>query len=399
MASNDQEILKSVLDQRRELVAPDSTSQDYFEIFCAEQILKNLDLTYEELQAGVVDGEHGGGVDCVYGFVNGEVIHEDLDCTSIKRDVQLELHIIQSKTSEGFREPAINSLISTTRHLLKLDADYRKLTQYNSSVKAAFDNFRRVYRAVVGAFPNLEIHYHYASRNADTRIHDNLKRKAEELKEVAQDLFADADVEFHFLGARRLLELARKRPRTTHELRVVKNLSDVSGYIVLSRLDEYARFLGDSTGGFRADLFESNVRDFQGNTEVNADIINTLRNEKNIDFWWMNNGVTVLASRATLTGDTVTIENPQIVNSLQTSTQVAKHCSTGLEDDRKVMIKIVSSENEEVRDKIIKATNRQNPIQPATLRATDKIQRDIEAALKSVGLFYDSSKELLQESR
>ena len=93
-----------------------------------------------------------------------------------------------------------------------------------------------------------------------------------------------------------------------------------------------------------------------------------------------------------MTGDTVTIENPQIVNGLQTSTQVAKYCSVDSEDGRKVMIKIVSSENEEVRDKIIKATNRQNPIQPATLRATDKIQRDIEAALKSVGLFYDRRK-------
>ncbi len=182
------------------------------------------------------------------------------------------------------------------------------------------------------------------------------------------------------------------RARTTHELRVTKNLSDVNGYIVLSRLDEYTRFLEDSEGGFRAELFDSNVRDFQGNTEVNAEIVNTLQKEKGIDFWWMNNGVTILASRATLNGDTVTIESPQIVNGLQTSTQIAKHCSANSNDDRKVMVKIVSSENEETRDKIIKATNRQNPIQPATLRATDKIQRDIEAALKSVGLFYDRRK-------
>ena len=122
------------------------------------------------------------------------------------------------------------------------------------------------------------------------------------------------------------------------------------------------------------------------------DIVNTLKHEKDIDFWWMNNGVTILASRATLTGDTVTIENPQIVNGLQTSTQIEKYCSTGSEDSRKLMVKIVSSDNEETRDKIIKATNRQNPIQSATLRATDKIQRDIETALKSVGLFYDRRK-------
>ena len=262
MASNDQEILKSVLSQRRAQVAPDSTSQDYFELFCAEQILKNFDLTYEDLQTGVVDGEHDGGVDSVYGFVNGELVHEDLDCASFKKDVKLEFHIIQSKTSEGFRESAINSLISTTRHLLKLDADYDALTQYNSSVKTVFNNFRSVYRALASTFPSLKIHYYYASRKADTHIHDNLLRKADELKEIATDMFSGVDVHFDFIGARSLLELARRRPRTTPELRVIKNLSDVNGYIVLSRLDEYARFLtwiiredGDSEGDTGASVW------------------------------------------------------------------------------------------------------------------------------------------------
>ena len=139
-------------------------------------------------------------------------------------------------------------------------------------------------------------------------------------------------------------------------------------------------------------MFESNVRDFQGTTEVNAEIIKTLQNEKVVDFWWMNNGVTILASRATLNGDTVTVENPQIVNGLQTSTQIARYFEPSPDDRRSVMVKIVSSENEETRDKIIKATNSQNPIQPATLRATDKVQRDIEEALKSAGLFYDRRK-------
>ena len=155
MASNDQEVLKSVLTQRHAQIAPGSTIHDYFELFCAEQILKNFDLTYDDLKTGVVDGEHDGGVDSVYGFVNGELVHEDIDSTPFKKDVRLELYIIQSKTSEGFRESAINSLISTTRHLLKLDANYDTLTQYNPSVKAVFDNFREVYRALASTFPAL----------------------------------------------------------------------------------------------------------------------------------------------------------------------------------------------------------------------------------------------------
>lgn len=170
-------------------------------------------------------------------------------------------------------------------------------------------------------------------------------------------------------------------------------MSAVNGHIVLSTLSEYNKFLRGGGDEVRAELFESNVRDFQGDTEVNAEIVSTLQHEKTVEFWWMNNGVTILASRATLNGDTVTIENPQIVNGLQTSTQIIRHFSSVQSDDnRNIMVKIVSSDNEETRDKIIKATNSQNAVQPATLRATDKVQRDIEETLKSAGLYYDRRK-------
>jgi hypothetical protein len=392
VADNSQQLLNDVLAQQRQELAPASSDQDYFEVFCAEQILKDYDLSYEEIQAGIVDGEHDGGVDSAYAFVNGKLIYEDFDVSSFKKDVRIELHIIQSKTSGGFSETPINRLISVTRHLLKLDANYVELPQYNAAIKSVLDNFRQVYRGLAARFPAVKICYHYASKRADLDIHDNLQLKAEELRQTALELFPDSEVAMEFLGARRLLELARRRPKTTYELRVSKNLTDANGYIVLSPLREYTRFLKNSDGKIRAELFESNVRDFQGTTEVNAEIIKTLQNEKIVEFWWMNNGVTILASRATLNGDTVTIENPQIVNGLQTSTQIARHFQENSNDNRSVMVKIVSSDNEETRDKIIKATNSQNPVQPATLRATDKVQRDIEDALKSAGMFYDRRK-------
>ena len=392
MGNNSRLILTKILDEWRKERTPDLSEQDYFEIFCAEQILKDFLLSYEDLQAGIVDGSHDGGVDSVYSFVNGELVCEDFKCPPLKRGVDIELHIIQSKTSGGFKEAAVNCLISTTRQLLKLDVDYDELLQYNALVKTVFDNFRQTYRELASTFPTLKICYYYAAQKANDRIHDNLQRKAKELRNVALDLFPEAEVAVEFLGAGRLLDLARKRPTTTHELRVNEKLSSVNGYVVLSPLSEYARFLKDSDGKLRVDLFEANVRDFQGNTEVNAEIVNTLQTEKTVDFWWMNNGVTILASRATLNGDTVTIENPQIVNGLQTSRQIAHHCPANPEDKRSIMLKIVSSEDEETRDKIIKATNRQNPIQIAALRATDKVQRDIEEAMRSQGLFYDRRK-------
>ena len=363
-------------------------------MFCAEQILKSFQLSYDELQAGIVDGEHDGGIDLAYAFVNGELVCEDFDASAFQKQkaIQVELHLIQSKTSGSFKEAPINCLISATRHLLDLKTNYSELTQYNESVKAVLKRFLKKYSDLVPKLPALKIRYYYASRNAAATIHSNLKRKRDELVRVAKGLFPEADVVMEFLGARHLYELARTRPETIYQLKVKENLSATDAHVVLTPLSAYVGFIKDSEGQIRQDLFEFNVRDFQGNTEVNQDIATTLQKEKIVDFWWMNNGVTILASEVRLNGHVITMENPKIVNGLQTSKQIAEHSGHNLDNSHSIMIKIISSEDSETRDKIIKATNSQNKVHHASLRATERVQRDIEDALKNVDLYYDRRK-------
>ncbi len=392
MNDNSRKLLDTVLHQRRQERAPDLSKQDYFEMFCAEQILKRFELSDDELQEGIVDGEHDGGIDSAYVFIDDRLVYEDFDISACRRNVQVELNLIQSKTSGGFSEEPVNCLISATRHLLSLNADYSQLTQYNESVKATLDGFRQAYLDLASKFPDLTIRYYYASRSAADTIHPNLQRKRDELVGIVRELFPNANVTMEFLGARRLLELARTRSETIHSLTVNKNLSHADAYVVLTPLSCYTTFIKDSAGQIRQDLFESNVRDFQGNTEVNQDIATTLQEEKVVDFWWMNNGVTILASKATLSGDVITMENPQIVNGLQTSKQIAEHSDPNPDNSHSIMVKIISSEDSETRDKIIKATNSQNKVQHASLRATERVQRDIEDALKNVNLYYDRRK-------
>ena len=57
-------------------------------------------------------------------------------------------------------------------------------------------------------------------------------------------------------------------------------------------------------------IFESNVRDYQGNNSVNSSIAETLSSDSKEDFWWLNNGVTILASEVTF----VTNRSLQLVN-------------------------------------------------------------------------------------
>jgi hypothetical protein len=52
-------------------------------------------------------------------------------------------------------------------------------------------------------------------------------------------------------------------------------------------------------------LFDSKVRDYLGGVQFNRDIEQTLQKHVGAaveDFWWLNNGVTIVATHATVAG-------------------------------------------------------------------------------------------------
>lgn len=63
--------------------------------------------------------------------------------------------------------------------------------------------------------------------------------------------------------------------------------------------------------------------------------------------------------------------------------------NNGISDGRCVMIKVITQNDAEIRDEIIRSTNNQTAIQSKSLYATDKIQRDIEDVMRSHGLYYE----------
>lgn len=394
--SNNIQLLNDVLEQQKENIAPDMSDSSFFELFCADSILKEYNLTYEELESGITDGRHDGGIDAMYSFANGELIREDFENKNLRSNVHLEIHIIQAKTSGSFSETALNRLIIATNKLFDLSRSTSEFEEFNTATIGQVDCFRRALKLLAIRFPSLQVRYYYACKKGEKHIHPHTEVKITELKKAAENQFSEAKVDIQLLTASELMNLARKRRKDAYGLVVTKHLSAENGFIVLASLTEFANFLSRGSE-LKAELFEANVRDFEGSTEVNEEIAATLKDERQADFWWMNNGITILSNKATLDGDTLTIGNPQIVNGMQTSTQVSKHFLTpdlfSLEaEKRMIMIKVISSEDDAIRDKIIKATNSQNGVQPGSLRATDEIQRDIETRLNRNEIFYDRRK-------
>ena len=209
-------------------------------------------------------------------------------------------------------------------------------------------------------------------------------------------MFGGAEFSFEFVGASKLLEMTRNIPSTSRILDVSESPigTDAGSYLCLVSLSKYYEFVSDS-GALARSIFESNVRDYQGSVAVNTGIRKTLENANSENFWYLNNGVTIITPKAVLAGKQLTIEDPQIVNGLQTSHTIYQHFSQQKDpegDERSVLIRVICEENEEARDRIIRATNSQTSIPPASLRSSDEIHRNIEDFLKANGFYYDRKK-------
>lgn len=369
---------------------------DFFEAFCAEQIVKDFDLSDEEIASGLVGSSGDGGIDCVYVFANGDLVHEDFDASALKKSIKLEVVVIQAKMAASFEESVILKFISTFGDVFDFTRPLESFASvYSANLLAQIQKFRSVYTRLASRFPALSFRFAYSSRGDSTAVHPNVVRKVEALERAIKSYFSNAEFAFDFLGASDLLVLARRQPITSFALKVDKTLNAKGGYVGLVKLRSFFDFVRDEKKQLRKSIFEANVRDYQGTTQVNEEIQISLANKAAAeDFWWLNNGVTIIATKAVLASETLTIEDPQIVNGLQTSTEVFNYFSTANTDgdERSILVRVVEAGTPDTRDRIIKATNSQTAIPPASLRATDKVHRDIEEFLRPHGLYYDRRK-------
>lgn len=104
-----------------------------------------------------------------------------------------------------------------------------------------------------------------------------------------------------------------------------------------------------------------------------------------------------MASKASIVGKTINLDDVQVVNGLQTTNTIYSYLKNKKNVDKKVdfraiLIRIVVTNDTEARDRIIKATNFQTPIPVASLKATEPIQTDIENYFLSKDWFYDRRK-------
>lgn len=399
--SNNKIILNGCIEQfksENELLSVDS---EIFELFAMTQVTKSKDFAFEELQNSIVDGGNDGGIDSVIVTIDDFVVEaiEDINEIKFNRKSQVAITISQCKKENSFKESAVDKLITTLPELFNLEkSEDALLVRFNPDLVEKALIAREAWKKCTIAGGQLIVTFNYCAYTEKIEINSAFTSKVEQLKELSLKQFVGAKVEYSNYSSEELLKLYQSHRDERLSLTFKETPLSTSyqthgiGYVGTVKLGEYKTFLSNEDNSIRENLFESNIRHFQGSVDVNEKIKTTIETPSIEDFWWLNNGITIIADNPSLVGTTLSLDNIQIVNGLQTSYSIFLNHNGDANDSRSVLIKVIINDNKTTIDHIIASTNSQNPVSPALLRATDDVQREIELFFQNEGYFYDRRK-------
>lgn len=322
-------------------------------------VLSNIyNLDEEECSANITE-YNDKGIDC---FVH----YED----------DKELYIIQNKYYD-----------EKTRLSSKELSDFltRPLSKLNEGTFTKSPELQEIYnKSKIDSEYKVFLHF-YVTNDLN---HSDLKSLAREYKgkDIFFEVFFLTDLKDKYYGKsytknpKLQTKLNIKNKGTYLAIRPVEydlpNMSEA--YYVMAKIPDVYKLWQDAESKDYP-LFEENIREYLGGTSgINKGIISTLKNpDERGNFFYYNNGITVICDFAKADSKSISIKNPQIVNGCQTVNSIAEvlrldsnPAQTYL--DVYVMVKILVLENKDTgfyRD-IVRYTNSQNSINEKVFGAT-----------------------------
>lgn len=401
---------KILVQQMTEDRAKDAGLRDVtkaWELVVNTLIMAPYDLSVDEIEAGITDGGADGQIDAMYVIVNGIVLTDEAAENKTipeKGPLEIDIIIIQSKYTDSFEENPLKSVRATVRDLLSLSKDYSTVhfKEYNSSIQSKFALARLAILSSSGRAATIKCRICFATKGSNAHIHGSVIATGNTLTHELGTSAATKDVELRYFGAEQIIDMSRMPQIHVRQLAFQEQLShDENSFACLVPIDAIISFLSDSSGNLIRSLFDANVRDFLGTaTDVNEGIYQTLETLGDEDFWWYNNGVTLVADAVDPKGKHLALTDPLLVNGLQTcnvihafmsSTEVSVEAKKHI-GSKRILVRIIKPTSDAVRDGIIRATNSQTHIPKPYLRGMDRVHRNIEDFFRKHRLFYERRK-------
>lgn len=355
-------------------------------------------LEFDDLIDGIMGDGGDEGIDLCYIFCNGTLVKDENH--PINKESIVKVKFFQVKKEDSFSTDGFRKLKEGVEEIFNLELDLDKFQSLgaNTEILEQAALIRAVFRKTMRQRAKFSCEVYYATIAPDLNISNKIKH----LEEVLKNNSLGIDYNFEYWGAQQILNIIKKSDEQveikfeSQPLQVFVKDTVTTGFAGFVKGNDLIKSLLDSDGKFRSHLTEGNIRYFLGeDKKINSSIIDSaLDDSKSSIFWAMNNGLTIIGdSIVPLDNKGYNITNPQIVNGCQTV-----HClyhafqqnnRNNLSDSLHVFVKLVKTENLDIQTDIISATNSQNPVKAASLKANDNIQRNIETHLLPSNIFYE----------
>jgi hypothetical protein len=393
-------ILKSNLDEFVQSFGYESEpTEKVFEKFVNFSALSNefsqKSIGTFEIDQVSVGGNGDIGLDGVSIIANGDLIFSKEqvdDLIDLNGYLEIEFVVTQAKTSPSFSgaeigtflfgvEDLFSELIDDREHHPRRNEDILAIIEL---LKYIFDRSAKMDRGL----PKL-ILYYVTTGVWDSANHDLVSR-FESGKRQLDKMRLFSSVTYHALGAdevtrfyrntksKEYAEISFSNKITLPEIAGIKE-----GYFGVIPFSEYKKLIIDENDNLK-NVFYDNIRSYQGDNLVNKDIDKTLKDGKFDLFTVMNNGVTVLSKSLTPAGNKFTLKDYQIVNGCQTSHVLYFNRNLNGINTLQIPIRIVVSDNEDVKNQVIIATNSQTEVKREQLVALSEYQKKLESYYNSI---------------
>lgn len=190
-----------------------------------------------------------------------------------------------------------------------------------------------------------------------------------------------------------LLELpkAAKKAKSTVILAGFFENRDSTSVVAEIPLKQLARLVKDNYQY----IFASNIRNYKGMNAINKKIKDTY-DHKPKDFWYFNNGITIVCDNYILDTDrgNITICAPQIVNGCQTATTIFKCWDASSPYDQAnidgtILIKVIKDSKQQRRRNITRYTNSQTAVTGKDFFALEDFHVVLQKNFEELGYYYE----------
>ncbi|TXM70870.1 AIPR family protein [Methylobacterium sp. WL120] len=334
-----------------------------------------LGLTDEEVLDGVVEGGSDFGVDALY------------RTTPVEGEFRVTL--VQGKYKQNlegdanFPETGVTKLIEAIKILFNPNSAFTA----NDRLRKRIEEIRSF--IAEGDYPKIRA----------ILCNNGIKWNNEAQQRIEAAGFRDL-VEWEHIGPDELRHLMRAKVAVEAQLQlsgkaIVEDHPFMRAMIGRMSVIELANLFkkhGDA-------LLERNIRRYLGlSGRVNEEIAATLRdNQQRPRFYFYNNGVTIICNKFGYNGFAdrdylVNLKSVQIVNGGQTSRTIL-HMLDEIGPEiasAHVLVRIyeLPDDDEDLVQKITRATNNQNPVDLKDLKSNDLIQKNLEEMISSLGYTY-----------